>query len=87
MKKTKQLITLFVSALVVAPMSGCSPDEEVGVCYDNDYDNYCDDSGKTYDKNSYVVIDGVKQRLFIDEDSFDDLRSGFGRSELHSNGG
>lgn len=77
MKKTNRLVGLFASSMIVAPVAGCSdaPDE-VEICYDLDYDMRCDDDGDLVMPGNYLVIDGKKTRIFIDDDNF--YQGGFG---------
>lgn len=71
MKKTSRLVSLFAASLVVVPLAGCGDDgEEVEVCYDLDYDNYCDNGGEVVHQDDYLVIDGKKTRIFIKDDQF-----------------
>lgn len=89
MKNSKKMVGLFVSALVLTPLSGCGSGSanEIEVCYDNDYNNYCDDDDSFYDPNSYIVVDGVKQRIFVKESSIDSSDDGYGGSGSGSFGG
>lgn len=69
-KKSKRLVGLFAASMLVVPLTGCD-DNEVelnDLCFDDDYDRYCDDDGSTYDRNNYVVLNG-KRYAYLKDDS------------------
>lgn len=74
-RKTSRLLGMFVASAMVVPVAGCAEDE-VELCYDNDFDNYCDDDGSSYDPNSYVVINGKKEGYVKYDDSYVSSSSG-----------
>lgn len=69
-KKTHRLVSLFAASIVVVPLAGCDDGEVVEVCYDLNYDNYCDNGGEPVQHDDYLVIDGKKTRIFIKDDKF-----------------
>lgn len=70
MSKTNRLMKLFAASLFVVPLAGCNDGEEVEVCYDLNYDNFCDNGGEYVNQDDYLVIDGKKTRIFIKDDKF-----------------
>ena len=88
MKASSKIVALFIGAASVVPLAGCGDDDTIAVCTDQNFDRYCDDDGSLYDSDSYVVIDGVKQRLYLKEDqpNMDD-DDGFGSSSGGTYGG
>jgi hypothetical protein len=76
MKKSKYVVTLFASSMLL--LAGCGEENELDdytLCYDNNNDLYCDDSSELVDPNSYVVIDG-KREAYIVYDSYSSSSSG-----------
>ncbi|TCS95662.1 hypothetical protein [Hazenella coriacea] len=69
-KKSKRLVGLFAASMLVVPLTGC--DDEVDLedlCFDDDFDKYCDDDGSTYDSNNYVVLNGKRFAYLKDNSS------------------
>lgn len=64
--KTYRLTGIIAFFMVFLLLVGCStmPDE-VEVCYDINRDQKCDDDGTRINPNNYIVIDGIKTRVYI----------------------
>ncbi|WP_037464331.1 hypothetical protein [Shimazuella kribbensis] len=78
MKKSKYVVTLFASSMLL--LAGCGDLDEYDLddytlCYDNNNDLYCDDTSDPINPNSYVVIDG-KREAYIVYDSYSSSSSG-----------
>jgi hypothetical protein len=73
--KSKLVVSLFASSMLL--LTGCDDNDldDYTLCYDNDNDQYCDDSYDRVDPNSYVVING-KREAYIVYDSYDSSSSG-----------
>ncbi|MCH5585300.1 hypothetical protein MK805_09995 [Shimazuella sp. AN120528] len=73
--KSKLVVSLFASSMLL--LAGCDDNDldNYTLCYDNDNDQYCDDSSDQVDPNSYVVING-KREAYIVYDSYDSSSSG-----------
>lgn len=69
-KKTTRIVGLFTASLLVLPAAGCEDTDNVELCFDEDYNNYCDDDNSSYDPNSYVVINGKKIGYVKYDDSY-----------------
>lgn len=73
--KSKLVVSLFASSMIL--LAGCDDKDldDYTLCFDNDNDQYCDDSYDRIDPNSYVVIDG-KREAYIIYDSYSSSSSG-----------
>ena len=69
--KSKYVVGLFASSMLL--LSGCGDNNDLDdytLCYDNNNDQYCDDTYDRVDPSSYVVINGQREAYIVyDSDS------------------
>ncbi|MBD1372206.1 hypothetical protein IC620_07495 [Hazenella sp. IB182357] len=100
--KTKKLVGLFASSVLLVPMTvGCEDanatpdfDDDIELCYDNDRDELCDDDGTSYNPNNYLVLDGKKVAYIKDQSlvssgssGVSKLKKGIGSKSAVTSGG
>ncbi len=74
--KSKYVVSLFAASMLILPGCDDQPDlDDYTLCYDRDYDRYCDNTGDVVDANSYLVING-KQEAYVIYDSYSSTSSG-----------